>query len=118
MAWNVEVTDGFIAWYETLAPDDEDQMAAAVARLEEVGPRLGRPTVDAIQSSRMPNLKELRPAASTIRILFAFDPRRTAILLLGGNEAGRWGTWYREMIPLAERPYDTYLAELRWEGLL
>jgi hypothetical protein len=54
----------------------------------------------------------------SIRILFAFDPHRTAILLLGGDKAGQWQSWYRDAIPAAERLYETYLEELRQEGRL
>ena len=53
-----------------------------------------------------------------MRILFVFDPRRVAILLLGGDKTGRWQEWYNEAIPAADRLYDDYLAELRREGLL
>ena len=66
----------------------------------------------------MGNLKELRPLGGSLRVLFVFDPRRSAILLLGGDKAGQWQRWYVEMIPLAERLYAEYLAELRREGLL
>lgn len=51
-------------------------------------------------------------------MLFAFDPRRTAILLLGGDKTGRWEEWYEEAIPQAEALYAEYLEELRKEGLL
>lgn len=118
MSWPVEVTDEFIAWYDTLDAHDEDKVVAAIDRLEELGPALGRPTVDTIQGSHLPNLKELRPAASAIRILFAFDPRRVAILLLGGDKRGEWGAWYARMIPRAEQLYADHLAELRREGFL
>lgn len=93
-------------------------MAKAIAELEAHGPALRRPIVDTLRHSRLAHLKELRPPGTTIRILFAFDPRRTAILLVGGNKAGRWAAWYRMMIPEAERLYDEYLAELRRDGLL
>jgi hypothetical protein len=63
-------------------------------------------------------MKELRPPAGNIRILFAFDPRRMAILLIGGDKTGRWQEWYQEMIPVADRLYDEHLEELRREGLL
>ena len=63
-------------------------------------------------------MKELRPLSGSLRILFAFDPRRTAILLIGGDKSGRWREWYREMIPVADRLYDEYLSELEREGLL
>jgi hypothetical protein len=64
-------------------------------------------------------MKELRCGRrEAIRVIFAFDPRRTAILLLGGSKAGRWREWYRDAIPQADRLYSTYLAELSREGLI
>jgi hypothetical protein len=78
------------------------------------GPTLGRPLVDRIQGSRIHHLKELRPGSggrSEIRVLFAFDPARSALLLLGGDKAGNWQRWYRENIPIAERLYLEYTAE-------
>jgi hypothetical protein len=90
----------------------------AVAKLERGGPTMGRPLVDTIKASRHPNMKELRPLASNIRILFAFDPRRMAILLLGGDKTNRWNAWYERMIPVADRLYDDHLVQLRAEGLI
>ncbi|HVB74564.1 MAG TPA: type II toxin-antitoxin system RelE/ParE family toxin [Ktedonobacteraceae bacterium] len=63
-------------------------------------------------------MKELRPPATNIRILFAFDPRRVAILLIGGDKTNRWQEWYEKTIPVADRLYDDYLEELRKEGEL
>jgi len=63
-------------------------------------------------------MKELRPRSGHIRILFAFDPRRTAVLLLGGDKTHRWKEWYKEMIPAADDLYDNYLNELRKERLI
>ncbi|WP_433191438.1 type II toxin-antitoxin system RelE/ParE family toxin [Actinoallomurus sp. CA-150999] len=83
------------------------------------GPALGRPLVDRIQGSRLHNLKELRPGSATsseLRVLFVFDPWRSAILLVAGDKAGRWSRWYAENIPLAERLYDRYLGERKREG--
>jgi hypothetical protein len=60
------------------------------------------------------NLKELRPpsAGSTeIRILFLFDPWRSAILLIGGDKSGEWSRWYRENVQVAERLYERYLSD-------
>jgi hypothetical protein len=90
------------------------QVAQAVAAVREEGPMLGRPLVDRIQGSRVHHLKELRPGSagrSEIRILFAFDPARSALLLLGGDEAGNWQRWYRENIPLAEQLYLDYTTD-------
>ncbi|MFN8232680.1 MAG: type II toxin-antitoxin system RelE/ParE family toxin [Actinomycetota bacterium] len=88
---------------------------AAVEFLEERGPALGRPFVDTIKSSRHANMKELIPMASNIRVLFAFDPRRTAILLIGGDKSDRWDEWYREMVPMADDLYDEHLRALEEE---
>ena len=84
----------------------------------EHGPTLGRPYADTIQGSRYANMKELRPRGGTIRILFAFDPRRVAILLLGGDKRGQWHAWYDTAIPTADRLYGRYLDDLKREGLL
>jgi hypothetical protein len=90
-------------------------VAIAVEALEERGPALGRPFVDTVKGSRLPNMKELRFRGESIRVLFAFDPRRSAILLLGGDKRDRWSEWDAEMIPLADHLYDEHLAELEME---
>jgi hypothetical protein len=112
MTWEVEYTDQFEAWWRTLPAVSRDAIDAAVERLEQVGPGLGRPWVDTLQGTRYPNLKELRPRGGNIRILFAFDPRRMAILLIGGDKTGRWQEWYREVIPMAEALYEEHLREI------
>jgi hypothetical protein len=63
-------------------------------------------------------MKELRPRGGSLRILFAFDPRRMAILLIGGDKTNRWQAWCREFIPIADRLYDEHLETLETEGLL
>jgi hypothetical protein len=116
MAWEVEYTDQFGDWWDGLFREEQRIIRAAVSVLQERGPGLGRPFVDTVHSSRHPNMKELRPQASDIRILFAFDPRRVAILLIGGDKSGRWREWYRQAIPMADRLYDEHLLEIRREG--
>ena len=117
MAWSVKVTEEYAAWFTALIKDDLNsaiQVAQAVAALREEGPALGRPLVDRIQGSKIHHLKELRPGSagrSEIRVLFAFDPARSALLLLGGDKAGNWQRWYRENIPLAEQLYLEYTEE-------
>lgn len=118
MGWEVEYTDQFGDWFETLAIADQRRVAAAVHFLEEQGPGLGRPYADTISSSRHSNMKELRPRGGQLRILFAFDPRRMAILLLGGDKTHRWTAWYEEAVPAADALYDEHLETLRKEGLL
>lgn len=118
--WNVEGTDEFAAWYDTLTHEQQDALAARIDMLEQYGPSLKRPTVGEIQSSRYaPLMKELRVSeAGQLRVLFAFDPRRTAILLLGGDKTANWREWYRTAIPEADRLYEAYLEELRTEGII
>ena len=48
------------------------------------------------------------------RVLYAFDPRRVAILLLGGDKTGD-DRWYEKNVPLADRLYDNYLAGIEEE---
>lgn len=90
---------------------------AALDMLQEKGPALGRPLVDTLSHTTLKNLKELRPASpgkTEVRILFAFDPDRKAIMLLGGDKSKggakrAWAAWYRKAIPAAEKRYRGYL---------
>jgi hypothetical protein len=116
--WEIEGTDQFAEWYGQLADEDKIRVEAAIARLQESSPGLGRPLADTIKSSRHSHMKELRPRGGQLRVLFIFDPRRVAILLIGGDKRDQWDEWYAEMVPLADDLYDTYLDELRGEGLL
>ena len=115
--WEVEYTDQFEEWWSSLSGDEQVVITAAVEVLGEEGPALRRPLVDVVKRSRHANMKELRPS-TTIRILFAFDPRQTAILLIGGDKSGSWNRWYDEMIPVGDDLYDEHLAELKRQGLL
>lgn len=95
------------------------QVVAAIELLSEIGPTLGRPLVDTVKASRHANMKELRPGSagrSEIRILFAFDPVRRAVMLYGGDKSGNWKRWYKKVIPLADELFDDYLASLDREG--
>jgi hypothetical protein len=87
------------------------EVYSSIKVLEEVGPGAGRPTIDSVKGSKHPNLKELR-ATRTIRVLFAFDPRRIAILLVGGDKAGKTKRFYRQMIAKADRAYDLHLRDI------
>jgi hypothetical protein len=114
--WEVEYTDTFGAWWDELTEDEQDRITSAVELLEQSGPALGRPLVDTLKGSRHPNMKELRPRGGHMRVLFAFDPRRMAILLMGGDKSQRWSSWYAEAIPAADTLYDEHLQTLRNEG--
>jgi hypothetical protein len=116
LAWEIQFTDQFEEWWGAITPEQQAAVAAAVEVLQDTGPGLGRPLVDTIASSRHPNMKELRASRDgALRVLFAFDPLRSAILLLGGNKTGRWNDWYSEAVPLADDLYDEHLRELEAE---
>ena len=116
--WEVEYTDTFGSWWDELSEDEQDRVTSAVELLEQSGPALGRPLVDTLKGSRHPNMKELRPHGGHMRVLFAFDPRRMAILLMGGDKSHRWSSWYAEAIPAADALYDEHLQALRDEGAI
>jgi len=115
--WSVEYTNEFGAWFETLTEEQQEAIAARVGQLELHGPALRRPIVGEIQGSTFaPRMKELRCSRDgALRVLFMFDPRRTAILLVGGDKAGKWLEWYQTAIPQADALYRLYLKEIERE---
>ncbi len=115
MPWEVLVTEGFEAWWNELIEVHQDALTARIAMLRDHGPALGRPTVDTIQGSKLANLKELRASVGRahLRVPFVFDPDRRAVMLVGGNKAGQWQSWYRRAIPEAERLYAEYVETNR-----
>jgi hypothetical protein len=117
--WRVEFTDEFEGWWNSLTEGEQDAIDRCVGLLERLGPSLSRPHADTVAGSKHSNMKELRTqnAGHPIRTFFAFDPRRTAILLIGGDKTGD-GRFYDRMLPIADELYDRHLAELRKEGLL
>jgi hypothetical protein len=113
--WEVDV-ELIYDWLKSLDDDTYDQILAALQILAQTGPGLGRPLVDKIVGSRHKNMKELRPGSSgrsEVRILFAFDPKRRAILLVAGDKHGRWERWYTTNIPIADRRYDEHLGKVK-----
>lgn len=113
----VRTSDEFDRWWATCDPALQDTIAAYVGLLEAVGPRLGRPYADTLRGASVKNLKELRVQhrGQPYRVLYAFDPRREAVLLLGGNKAGR-GRWYADAISPTEAIYARHLADLENDG--
>jgi hypothetical protein len=112
--WEIRVTNELLTWINMLDERTRTQVVDAIDRLAEAGPALGRPLVDSIAHSSVRNLKELRPGSagrSEVRILFVFDPWRSAILLTGGDKSGDWQGWYHRAIPHAEELYEDYLKE-------
>jgi hypothetical protein len=116
MESEVEYTDEFNTWWEGLTEAEQEDIDAVVRVLEQRGPALRRPHVGTIDGSRHANMKELivQHAGRPYRILFAFDPRRCAILLIGGDKTGN-DRWYQEYVPIADELYDEHLETLRRE---
>ena len=115
--WTVEV-DLVDDWLATLDEKSYELIVAALEVLAEQGPSLGRPLAESIVGSTYRNMKELRTVSSgrsEVRILFAFDPARKAILLVAGDKAGNWQKWYRTNIPLADERYRQHLDRLKGE---
>ena len=116
MAYQVEFTDEFETWWNSLREVEQEDVSAGVELLETHGPALGRPYVDTIKGSKHANMKELRVqhAGQPYRILFAFNPQRTALLLVGGNKTGD-DRWYKTFVPVGDKLYDQHLEELARE---
>lgn len=113
--WEID-SDRVESWLLALDHDTYVQVLAALTILADDGPQLGRPLVDSVTASRHKNMKELRPGSSgrsEVRLLFAFDPERKAILLFGGDKSGKWAKWYRAAIPKADAAFDEHLETLK-----
>jgi len=119
MSWEVEYTDEFGDWWGSLSEEEQEALAASVRLLEERGPALGFPHSSGINSSKHSHMRELRTqqGGRPLRTLYAFDPQRSAILLIGGGKTGD-DRWYDVHIPIADRLYDEHLEQLRKEGLI
>jgi len=112
--WSVDI-ELIAQWLVSLDDDSRAQVVAAIEFLQDPGPQLGRPIVDPVSSSRPRNMKELRPGSSCrskLRVLFVFDPERSAIMLIAGDKADDWTRWYKTNIPLADDLFDEHLRRL------
>lgn len=117
MEWPVEYTDEFGAWWDRLSESEQSSIDAHVSRLEKRGPNLPFPYSSGIKGSSHAHMRELRVqhGGNPIRVFYAFDPRRMAILLIGGDKTGD-DRFYDRMIPVADKLYDDHLAELKAEA--
>jgi hypothetical protein len=112
--WDVGTTDEFDCWFARLGDNEQAEIIAKVNLLKLLGPQLGRPHADTLNGSRHANMKELRAGTkhAVLRIAFAFDPRRSAILLIGGNKSGvDQKRFYRQLITKADQLYDRHIAD-------
>lgn len=112
-------SDVFRTWFGELTELERKSVSRAVGLLQRLGPRLRYPYSSSVTTSRHANMRELRiqHAGRPYRVLYAFDPRRTAVLLLGGDKTGN-DRWYEDNVPDADRLYDAWLEDLRKRGLL
>ena len=114
--WQIETTDDFDDWFAALDEDGQVEIMAKVELLKFLGPRLGRPHADTLKDSKHANMKELRAntAVAVLRVAFAFDPKRTALLLVAGNKAGvGQRRFYKQLIAQADELFDAHLAHLK-----
>jgi hypothetical protein len=119
MKWEVEFTNEFGDWWDGLTEQEQDDVDVTVGVLEHTGPTLTEPLSKVIKSSKhYPKMKELRISSTDgnrLRVFYAFDPRRTAIMLIGGNKTGRWKEFYDEYVPIADELYKEHLREIKDE---
>jgi hypothetical protein len=122
VSWKINIHPEVADWLralETGEPESAALIRQAIIQLADEGPTAKRPLVDRVKGSRYHNMKELRPGSagrSEVRILFAFDPERAAILLVAGDKAGQWQVWYRKAIRVADDRYAEHLESLETEG--
>ena len=122
VSWEIKLHPEVEAWYLAICesePETGDLIEDAIDQLVDEGPTAGRPLVDRVKGGRFQNMKELRPPSagqSEIRMLFAFDPAREAIILVAGDKSGRWESWYRTAVPLADERFAEHLIALKEEG--
>ncbi len=119
MSWEVEYTNEFEDWWSGLTEQQQDSLSHGVDLLMQFGPRLPFPYSSGIQGSRHGGMRELRTQSGgrPLRTLYVFDPKRTAILLIGGDKTGN-DRFYEQYVATADRLYDQYLEEIRKEGLI
>jgi hypothetical protein len=117
VAWEVEFTDEFEEWWNSLEETDQIKVDAAVRLLEEYGPDLPYPMSSGVAASRHSHMRELRVQVRgrPFRVLYAFNSSRAAILLVGGDKTGD-DRWYDINVPKADKLYDQHLEELKKEA--
>ncbi len=110
----VAYTDEFAGWYGTLDEGEQDVVIRAVKRLEQLGVRLPFPYSSQIKGSKNA-LRELRVQSKgqPIRVIYAFNPNRQSVLILGGDKTGD-DRFYKVMVPLADKIWDRYVEEEGW----
>jgi hypothetical protein len=116
MKWTVQLDAAFESEFLILAEEIQDELLAYARLLETFGPQLGRPHVDTLNGSKHANMKELRfTAANGVwRVVFVFDPKRRAILLVAGDKSGTsQKRFYKQLIKKADKRFDAHLKRLK-----
>ena len=115
--WEVEYTNEFNEWWETLSEAEQDAVTFSVGLLQSEGPSLQFPHCAGVRQSKHSTMRELRSQCKgrPLRTFYAFDPRRAAILLIGGDKTGN-DRFYDVMVPIADKIYDNYLKEIQEES--
>jgi len=108
-SWEIVIHPTVSKWLDSLARSEYQKVVIALKVLQEQGPFLGRPFVDQVKNSRFKNMKELRPRGKNLRLLFAFDPNRKAIILVAGDKTNNWIKWYEQNIPIADQRFSEHL---------
>ena len=116
MSWEIEATDAFEEWWRTLIEKEQDDLTAIVELLGERGPQLPFPYSSGVEGSKFSHMRELRIQShgDPIRVFYAFDPRRVAVLLIGGIKTGKEKRFYKRLVPKADALYRQHLQ--RFEG--
>ena len=113
MAWEVEFSNEFGEWWDSLTAAEQKSVDFTVSLLQQVGPTLRMPHSSGVEMSRHARMRELRiqHEGRPYRVLYAFDRRRTAMLLIGGDKTGN-DRWYEEFVPIADRLLEEHLSAL------
>lgn len=114
MTWEVEFTDEFGAWWDSLTGEEQESVDFGVGLLIDRGPTLPFPYSSQVKGSKFGEMRELRVQhqGKPFRVLYAFDPLRAALLLVGGDKTGA-AKWYDRMVPVADKLFEEHLAEIR-----
>jgi len=114
LVWDIEYTEQFSKWWNGLKEEEQITVDASVRLLEHFGPNLRFPYSSGIAGSKFGQMRELRiqHQGKPYRVLYAFDPRRVALLLLGGNKQGK-NNWYKKFVPIAEQLYEQHIKSLK-----
>ena len=117
MTWKIKTLETFDNWFKSLSLPEKEDVLAGIYLLEDQGANLSRPYADTLKGSKFKNMKELRVQhkGKPYRIIYAFDPKRQGILILGGNKVGD-DRWYKKNLPLADKLFKQYLEDMKKNG--